>query len=136
MADPLLPTGGEPGGRHWRYALVGGPLGRVLGRDGWETARLDFAALPGLGHGGIVMLDESVGPAALARHLFDFARAESCGTCAPCRIGTAQLARMRDLDALERLLDTIVRGSLCGFGHGVPRPIRDLIALEGRAVLG
>ncbi len=55
-------------------------------------------------------------------------RGESCGNCAPCRIGTAQLARQRDRESLERLLDTLELGSLCGFGQGVPRPIRDLIA--------
>jgi NADH:ubiquinone oxidoreductase subunit F (NADH-binding) len=59
--------------------------------------------------------------------LYDFARTESCGNCAPCRIGTAQLGSRRDPGDLARLLDTLELGSLCGFGQGVPRPIRDLL---------
>ena len=114
-------------GRRWKMAMVGGPMGRVL-REARFDAPLDYDALPGLGHAGVVVLDDTVSVRALAQHLFDFAAAESCGTCTPCRVGTTLLARAPDPAALERILDTLEIGSLCGFGQGVPRPLRDLLA--------
>jgi formate dehydrogenase iron-sulfur subunit len=108
-------------------ALVGGPMGRVIPADRFDQP-LAYDALPGLGHGGVLVLDTSVSPRALARHLYEFAAAESCGTCTPCRVGTARLAASPDAAALRRLLDTLEIGSLCGFGAGVPRPLRDLLA--------
>jgi NADH:ubiquinone oxidoreductase subunit F (NADH-binding) len=125
--------GGPPPGRPWRMALVGGPMGRVLPERLFDTP-LSFEDLPGMGHAGIVVLDESASPRALAEHLFAFVAAESCGACTPCRVGTAQLRRMADRARLERLLDTLEMGSLCGFGQGVPRPIRDLLAHCGDRV--
>jgi NADH:ubiquinone oxidoreductase subunit F (NADH-binding) len=118
--------GGPPRGRRWKMAVIGGPMGRILPERLFDTP-LSFEALPGMGHAGIVVLDDTVSAGAVARHLFEFARAESCGSCAPCRIGTARLARMRDRGGLARLLSTMEMGSLCGFGQGVPRPIRDLL---------
>ena len=107
-------------------ALVGGPMGRVLPESAFDTP-LSFEALPGLGHGGVVVLDQQVSAAALARHLYEFASSESCGNCAPCRIGCSQLASRSSAADLERLLDTLELGSLCAFGQAVPRPLRDLI---------
>jgi NADH:ubiquinone oxidoreductase subunit F (NADH-binding) len=43
-------------------------------------------------------------------------------------VGCGQLGGRTDRASLERLLDTLEMGSLCGFGQGVPRPIRDLLA--------
>lgn len=127
LADVLQRACGGPApDRRWKMALVGGPMGRVLPASAFDTP-LSFEALPGLGHAGVVVLDDLTSALALARHLFEFAVAESCGNCAPCRIGTAQLASRRDREALERLLTTLELGSLCGFGQGVPRPIRDLL---------
>ena len=129
----LAEAGGPPAGRRWTMALVGGPMGRVIPESRFDVA-LSYDALPGLGHGGIVLLDESVSPRALAEHLFAFAAAESCGACTPCRIGTARLAAAPDRPGLERLLETLEMGSLCGFGQGVPRPIRDLLEHFGDQV--
>ncbi|MBI2962836.1 MAG: SLBB domain-containing protein [Deltaproteobacteria bacterium] len=127
--------GGAAPGRRWRMALVGGPMGRVVPASRFAVP-VSFEALPGMGHAGIVVLDDSVSPRALAEHLFRFAAAESCGSCTPCRVGTSQLASRRDRASLERLLETIEIGSLCGFGAGVPRPIRDLLEHFGEEVLG
>ena len=118
--------GGPPEGKTWKMALVGGPMGAVLPEALFDTP-LTFSALPAMGHGGIVVLDESVSVRALAEHLCGFAASESCGSCTPCRVGTSQLGGMRDARALLRLLDTLEQGSLCGFGKSVPRPIRDLL---------
>ncbi len=135
--DMLLARGGggPAPGRRWKMALVGGPMGTVVPLARFDVP-LAYQTLPGLGHGGIVVLDDTVSARALARHLYDFAAGESCGTCAPCRIGTAQLARAPGRDALERLLDTLEMGSLCGFGQGVPRPIRDLLAYYPEELFG
>lgn len=127
LADVLeRGCGGPAPGRTWKMALVGGPMGRVVPSSAFDTP-LSFEALPGMGHAGVVVLDDRTSARALAHHLFDFAAAESCGNCAPCRIGTSQLASRRDREGLERLLTTLELGSLCGFGQGVPRPIRDLL---------
>lgn len=128
LLDVLAACGGAVPGRAWKMALVGGPMGRVLSRSEFATP-MSFEALPGMGHAGVHVLDEGVTARALARHLFDFARSESCGNCAPCRIGTAQLGSRTDRASLERLLTTLELGSLCGFGQGVPRPLRDLLRL-------
>jgi len=126
--------GGPARGRHWKMALVGGPLGRVVGADDFDID-LSFEALPGMGHAGVVVFDESVSARALAEHLFAFARSQSCGTCAPCRIGSVQLASRRTIADLDRLMLTLEQGSLCGFGQGIARPIRDLLRLYGEEVL-
>jgi len=127
LAEVLAAGGGGPApGTRFKMALIGGPMGRVLPACRFDTP-LSFEALPGLGHGGVVVLDESVSARALAQHLFSFAASESCGSCAPCRIGTAQLGRCATRPSLERLLETLELGSLCAFGQAVPRPIRDLL---------
>lgn len=118
--------GGMLAGRRFKMALVGGPMGTVVPAHELDTP-LTFHAMPGMGHGGIVVLDDTVSARALAEHLFGFAAAESCGNCTPCRVGTAQLARMPDATALLRLMETLEIGSLCAFGSSVPRPIRDLL---------
>jgi NADH:ubiquinone oxidoreductase subunit F (NADH-binding) len=127
-------AGGAPPGRRWKMALVGGPMGRVVPARDFDVP-LSYEALPGMGHAGVVVLDDTVTPRALAEHLFAFARSESCGSCTPCRVGTERLAGLRERGALERLLETLEVGSLCGFGQGVPRPIRDLLAHYGDEVL-
>ncbi|MEW5848731.1 MAG: NADH-ubiquinone oxidoreductase-F iron-sulfur binding region domain-containing protein [Myxococcota bacterium] len=113
-------------GARWKMALVGGPLGRVVPVSGFDVP-LSYDGLPGMGHGGIVVLDDTVTARELAEHLFTFARRESCGNCTPCRVGTSRLHTITDRPALERLMTTLEAGSLCGFGQGVPRPIRDLL---------
>jgi NADH:ubiquinone oxidoreductase subunit F (NADH-binding) len=127
LAEVLERAGGGPAtGRSWKMALVGGPMGRVVPAREFEVP-LSYETLPGMGHGGVVVLDESVSARTLAEHLFRFAALESCGSCTPCRIGSVQLSQMQDAPSLERLLRTMEIGSLCGFGQGVPRPLRDLL---------
>jgi len=127
VGEVLQRGGGGPApGRRLQMVLIGGPMGRVLPARHFDVP-LSFEALPGMGHAGIVAFDERVSPRALAQHLFSFAASESCGSCTPCRVGTAQLARCPERKSLERLLDTLELGSLCAFGQAVPRPIRDLL---------
>lgn len=122
----LQEGGGGPTGGGWKMAMVGGPMGRVLPESRFDL-ELSFEDFPAMGHGGVVVLDQSTPARALLEHLFHFARAESCGSCTPCRAGTALLGACRNRAELERLLRTLEIGSLCGFGQGVPRPIRDLL---------
>jgi formate dehydrogenase iron-sulfur subunit len=127
-------AGGPRPGSTWGMALVGGPMGRVVQASAFDTP-LGYDTLPGMGHAGIVVLDPSVSPRDLALHLMRFARLESCGACTPCRVGTSKLADATDRAGLERLLETMTLGSLCGFGVGVPRPLVDLLAAFGDRVL-
>ncbi|MDP2342733.1 MAG: NADH-ubiquinone oxidoreductase-F iron-sulfur binding region domain-containing protein [Deltaproteobacteria bacterium] len=120
-------AGGARAGARWKMALVGGPMGSVVPAAHFDDVKLGYDTFPRLGHGGIVVLDDDVAVRALAEHLFSFATAESCGACTPCRVGTSMLASRSDRSALERLLDTLEMGSMCGFGLGVPAPIRDLL---------
>lgn len=131
----VLEAGAGGASRAWKMALVGGPMGAVVPADRFDV-KLDYASLPGLGHAGIVVLDERVSARALAEHLFAFAAAESCGSCTPCRVGTSKLAGARDAATLERLCETLELGSLCGFGQGVPRPLRDLLAAFPEELFG
>jgi NADH:ubiquinone oxidoreductase subunit F (NADH-binding)/NADH:ubiquinone oxidoreductase subunit E len=135
---------GLGGGLHsgaLRMIQVGGPLGGFLGADelGMPLTLEDLAAHGvALGHGGLVAFDEHTDPGALMRDLWRFAASESCGACVPCRQGTqrglelaerlaASDARLQDAAELGRLLNALDRGSLCGFGSGVPASVRSLV---------
>ena len=80
-------------GRPIRAVQVGGPLGAYLPESQFDTL-LDyeaFAEIKGmLGHGGIVVFDDTVDMAAQARYAMEFCAIESCGKCTPCRIGSTR----------------------------------------------
>jgi NADH:ubiquinone oxidoreductase subunit F (NADH-binding)/NADH:ubiquinone oxidoreductase subunit E len=117
-----------------RAVQVGGPLGGFVSASQLDTP-LSFEALreigADLGHGSIVAVDARVSGAELLEHIWNFAAAESCGTCAPCRIGTKrgqETARDATMPADEyaRLLRTMELGSLCAFGKTVPQAVRSV----------
>jgi len=129
--------GGSESGRPVRAVQVGGPLGAYFPPALFDTA-FDyeaFAAKDGLiGHGGIVVFDDSVDMARQARFAFDFCAIESCGKCTPCRIGAVRgretmdrliagedPAAMREL--IEDLCNTMKFGSLCALGGFTPYPV-------------
>jgi formate dehydrogenase iron-sulfur subunit len=129
--------GGSLSGRPIRAVQVGGPLGAYLPESQFDTP-VDyeaFAAIGGmLGHGGLVVFDDSVDMAAQARYAMEFCAIESCGKCTPCRIGST-----RGVEVLERLLagenaarqetllrdlcETLTYGSLCALGGLTPYPV-------------
>ncbi len=124
--------GGLRDGHTLRSLQVGGPLGGFISADDLDTP-LTFEALRAagadLGHGSLIAIDEGISSMSLLRHVWRFAASESCGTCAPCRIGTRRgleaieaLAEGEELDleGLEGMLETMRRGSLCAFGKSVP----------------
>ncbi len=130
--------GGSATGKPVRAVQIGGPLGAYLAAADFDTP-LDYEALSAkdalLGHGGVVVFDESVDMARMARHAFAFCAIESCGKCTPCRIGSTRgvelIDRLRsqpngsretDLALIEELCETMAEGSLCGLGGMTPFP--------------
>jgi len=118
-----------------RCLQIGGPLGGYLG-PGELDVPLSFEGLRAagveLGHGGLVAFDARVSGRDLLLAAWRFAAQESCGSCVPCRVGSRrglELAEAGDVAALEPILDVMQTASLCGFGQGVPGPIRDLLRI-------
>jgi formate dehydrogenase iron-sulfur subunit len=129
--------GGTRSGRPVRAVQVGGPLGAYFPRALFDTA-FDyeaFAARDGLiGHGGIVVFDETVDMMRQARFAMEFCAIESCGKCTPCRIGSTRgvetfdkIARgervAANLELIEDLCQTMKFGSLCALGGFTPYPV-------------
>jgi formate dehydrogenase iron-sulfur subunit len=131
--------GGTASGRPVRAVQVGGPLGAYI-----PVSRLDtpidyeaFVAINGMvGHGGVVVFDDSVDMAAQARFAMEFCAIESCGKCTPCRIGSTRgvevidrmiagniAERERNEVLLRDLCQTMLAGSLCALGGMAPYPV-------------
>jgi formate dehydrogenase iron-sulfur subunit len=129
--------GGTATGRPLRAVQVGGPLGAYFPESLLDTP-LDyeaFAALKGLvGHGGVVVFDNTVDLARQARFAMEFCAIESCGKCTPCRIGSTRGVEVIDriiagekrtehLQLLDELCEVMVDGSLCALGGLTPYPV-------------
>jgi formate dehydrogenase iron-sulfur subunit len=129
--------GGTASGRPVRAVQVGGPLGAYFPRALFDTP-FDyeaFAARSGLiGHGGVVVFDDTVDLARQARFAMEFCAIESCGKCTPCRIGSVRGVevidriikgerRAENLILLQELCETMRFGSLCALGGFVPFPV-------------
>jgi len=129
--------GGTLTGRPVRAVQVGGPLGAYFPRALFDTP-FDyeaFAARDGLiGHGGIVVFDDSVDMAKQARFAMEFCAVESCGKCTPCRIGSTRGVETIDkirrgervadnIAVVEDLCNTMKFGSLCALGGFTPYPV-------------
>ena len=133
--------GGTASGRKVRAVQIGGPLGAYFAEEHLDTP-LDyeeFAKVGGMiGHGGIVVFDDTVDMAAQARFAMEFCALESCGKCTPCRIGSvrgvevidrilANEDRDNNFNLLSELCDTMVDGSLCAMGGMTPFPVRSAV---------
>ncbi len=129
--------GGTASGRPARAVQVGGPLGAYFPRALFDTP-FDyeaFAARDGLiGHGGVVVFDDSVDMAAQARFAMEFCAIESCGKCTPCRLGSTRGVEVMDriragrdveknLALITDLCETMKFGSLCALGGFTPYPV-------------
>ncbi|ARN75972.1 formate dehydrogenase beta subunit [Oceanicoccus sagamiensis] len=129
--------GGTRSGRPIKAVQVGGPLGAYLPESQWQTP-LDYEAFAGinavLGHGGVVVFDESVDMGEQARFSMEFCAIESCGKCTPCRIGSTRGVEVIDkirngdekennIELLTDLCDTMINGSLCAMGGMTPFPV-------------
>lgn len=133
--------GGTASGRPIRTIQIGGPLGAYLPPSAFDT-ELDYEALTAagglLGHGGIVVFDDTVDMAAMARFAMEFCAVESCGKCTPCRIGSvrgvevidriiAGQQREQNITLLRDLCDTMRDASLCAMGGLIPLPVRSAL---------
>ncbi len=128
-------------GRPAKAVQVGGPLGAYLPESQWDTA-LDYEAYAAMGamigHGGIVVFDDSADMALQAEFAMEFCVKESCGKCTPCRIGSVRgvetIQKIRtdeqkddNIQLLSELCDTMFDGSLCAMGGMTPVPVRSIM---------
>ncbi len=129
--------GGTRSGRPVRAVQVGGPLGAYFDQSLLDLP-LDYEALAAkkgmVGHGGIVVFDDTVDMAEQARYAMEFCAVESCGKCTPCRIGSTRgreliehIVRGEDVQRNHRqllaLCDVMEHASLCALGGMAPWPV-------------
>jgi formate dehydrogenase iron-sulfur subunit len=129
--------GGTATGRPVRAVQAGGPLGAYFPPSLFDTL-YDYEALAAkdglIGHGGLVVFDDTVDMADMARFAMEFCAIESCGKCTPCRIGSTRgretieriMAGERvneNITLLEDLCQTMKLGSLCALGGLTPLPV-------------
>jgi len=129
--------GGIPNGKKFKAAQTGGPSGGCIPASLIDTP-IDYDSLIAIGSmmgsGGLIVMDEDTCMVDIARFFLDFTVDESCGKCAPCRIGTRRLlelldkiiagnGELEDLDRLEELCNYIKSASLCGLGQTAPNPV-------------
>jgi formate dehydrogenase iron-sulfur subunit len=136
--------GGTASGRPARAVQIGGPLGAYFGEEHFDLP-LDYEKLAEnlgiVGHGGIVVFDDSVDMAEQARFAMEFCAIESCGKCTPCRVGSTRGAELigkmvRDEDRtanhqqLLGLLDVMEHASLCALGGMAHLPVSSALRLS------
>ncbi len=129
--------GGIKDGKRFKAVQTGGPSGGCLTEKHLDTP-IDFENLVAsgsmMGSGGMIVMDEDDCMVSIARFYLDFTVEESCGKCAPCRIGNKRLYELldrictgngveADLDRLRNLGEVIKDTSLCGLGQSSPNPV-------------
>ena len=129
--------GGVPNGKKFKAAQTGGPSGGCIPASLIDTP-IDYDNLIAIGSmmgsGGMIIMDEDTCMVDRAKVFLEFTVDESCGKCAPCRIGTVRMleilnkitsgnGEMEDLDRLEELATYIKSASLCGLGQTAPNPV-------------
>ena len=129
--------GGTQSGRPVRAVQVGGPLGAYFPPSLFDTP-FDYEAFTAagglIGHAGVVVFDDSVDMAKMARFAMQFCAVESCGKCTPCRIGSTRGIEVIDriiagneveanIALLTDLCETMKFGSLCALGGFTPYPV-------------
>ncbi|MBQ8163905.1 MAG: NADH-quinone oxidoreductase subunit NuoF [Clostridia bacterium] len=134
--------GGIPNGKKFKAAQTGGPSGGCIPASKYDV-EIDYDNLIAqgsmMGSGGLIVMDEDTCMVDLAKFFLEFTVDESCGKCAPCRIGTVRLleilnkitegnGEMEDLDKLEELANYIKSASLCGLGQTAPNPVLSTLA--------
>jgi NADH-quinone oxidoreductase subunit F len=129
--------GGIPKGKKLKAVQTGGPSGGCIPADLLDTP-VDYEALGRIGSmmgsGGMVVMDENTCMVDIARYFLTFTQIESCGKCAPCRLGTQRMLEIliritegkgseADLRTLEEFAATVKATSLCGLGQTAPNPV-------------
>ena len=129
--------GGTLSGRPFRTVQIGGPLGAYLSEEELDTP-LTYEHMDeigtGIGHGGLVVFDDTVDLREQAEYAFEFCEIESCGKCTPCRIGSVRGKEtmrqfkdgvdIRTYQLVEDLCDVMEQASLCQMGGMTPIPVR------------
>jgi formate dehydrogenase iron-sulfur subunit len=133
--------GGTRSGLPVRAVQVGGPLGAYFPADKLDVS-LDYESMIAaggmVGHGGIVIFDETVDMSLQARFAMEFCSKESCGKCTPCRIGSTRgvetidkiregVDRANNLVLLNDLCELMTDGSLCAMGGLTPMPVQSAL---------
>ena len=128
--------GGIPMGRPFKAVQMGGPSGGCVPKE-YLNMPIDYDTLQRIGaimgSGGMVVMDENNCMVEIARFFLSFTQSESCGKCAPCRLGTTQLleiltrltqgsGRLEDLETIKEIGNTITEASLCGLGQTCAKP--------------
>ncbi|MBW2033501.1 MAG: FAD-dependent oxidoreductase [Deltaproteobacteria bacterium] len=128
--------GGVPKGRKFKAVQIGGPSGGCVPAQ-YLNLPMDYDTLQRIGaimgSGGMVVMDENNCMVEIARFFLSFTQSESCGKCAPCRLGTTQLleiltritrgeGRLEDIETIKDLGKTITESSLCGLGQTCAKP--------------
>jgi NADH-quinone oxidoreductase subunit F len=128
--------GGIPKGRQFKAVQMGGPSGGCVPAQ-YLNLPIDYDTLQRIGaimgSGGMVVMDENNCMVEIARFFLSFTQSESCGKCAPCRLGTTQLlealtritqgrGRIEDIETIKELGETVMKSSLCGLGQTAPKP--------------
>jgi formate dehydrogenase iron-sulfur subunit len=135
--------GGTHSGRAVRAVQVGGPLGAYLPPVKFDLP-IDYETYAAndalVGHGGVVVFDDTVDMAEQAQFAMEFCAAESCGKCTPCRIGSTRGVELIDkirrgvdrdanIEVLVDLCEVMADGSLCAMGGLTPMPVRSALNL-------
>ncbi len=133
--------GGIPKGKAFKAVQTGGPSGGVITAD-YIDVPIDFQHLQELGSimgsGGMIVMDEDDCMVDVAKFYLDFTVEESCGKCAPCRVGGRKLYNILDkiskgqgtlehLDQIAEIGQAMKRASLCGLGQTAPNPALSMI---------
>ena len=129
--------GGIPNGKKFKAAQTGGPSGGCIPAELIDTP-IDYDSLTAIGSmmgsGGLIVMDEDNCMVDIAKFFLQFCVDESCGKCAPCRIGTKRLydlldkitrgeGTLEDLDTIEELCQHLKSSALCALGQSAPNPV-------------
>ena len=133
--------GGVPNGKKLKAIQTGGPSGGVIPAEKLDLP-VCYEELKKLGSimgsGGMIVMDDSSNMVNIANFYLDFTVDESCGKCAPCRIGGKQMLLLlekinkgrgtkQDLADLKRIATAMQKASLCGLGQTAPNPVLSTI---------
>ncbi len=133
--------GGILNDKKFKAVQTGGPMGGCIPEQFLDLP-VDYQSLASvgsiMGSGGFVIMDEETCMVDIARFFMDFVQDESCGKCVPCRVGTRRMLEILndicagrgqpgDIELLEQMGKSIMRGSLCGLGAGAPNPVMSTI---------
>lgn len=129
--------GGVPNGKKLKAVQTGGPSGGVIPAEHMDLP-VCYEELKKvgsiMGSGGMIVMDDSSNMVNIANFYLDFTVDESCGKCAPCRIGGKQMLLLlekinkgkgtkQDLEDLKRVALAMQKASLCGLGQTAPNPV-------------